>query len=166
VVQHCWTIVKAEACCPGVDDTPTQRVGVCGSRRRWRLSRASGQTCARRAAAPGLSGEADRKDARGVETSLADQEGDAPGRARSFFPHPGPAMMPSGPVVCGNGFHLGRGEAAISHWMRAAARLAFQACQRSKCSSMTSRKGFGHLNLRRTSSSNSGAGRAAGARSA
>src|ERR1700716_529880 len=26
VVQHCWTIVKTEACCPGVDDTPTQRV--------------------------------------------------------------------------------------------------------------------------------------------
>src|SRR5712691_1120144 len=26
VVQHCWTIVKTEACCPGVDDAPTQRV--------------------------------------------------------------------------------------------------------------------------------------------
>ena len=26
VVQHCWTIVKTEPCCPGVDDTPTQRV--------------------------------------------------------------------------------------------------------------------------------------------
>jgi len=26
VVQHCWTIVKTEACCPGVDDTPTQRM--------------------------------------------------------------------------------------------------------------------------------------------
>ena len=160
MVEHGWTIVKAEPACPRVDDTPTQRVQ--GVDRDVAGGGAELLADLRAQSAGGFSGEADRQDARGVDASLADQEGDAPGE-HGRFSAPWPGDDAERPVVCGNCFHLGRGEAALGHWLRDAARLAFQACHRSKCSSMTSRKGFGHLNLRRTSSSNS-ARRAAGAR--